>query len=172
MRLRIQASYVFRYLLLFIVSFLFLFQEALSQCQYEKSKTITINSYQVSGSTDLIDFPILISFTDTDVATNAQSTSGYDIRFMLKDCRCWLDHQIESYNSGTGEYVAWVRIPRLSASQDTEIEMYYGNSSVLTDPSTDRVWSSDYVGVWPWTKTRQPLLLSTSMLRGQGIMVP
>lgn len=116
-------------------------------------KQILIQSSQVSGTSDLTDFPMLISFTDTDLRTtsnggNVEHVNGYDIVFTLADCSTMLDHEIEDYNPSTGEYIAWVKIPTLGASSNTNVHMYYGNSSVTTDPSTTSVWSSGFIGVW------------------------
>ena len=124
-----------------------------AQCGYDFSRTITIDNSQVSGSNHLTDFPVLVTLTLPDLATVAnggdvQNTNGYDIRFRASECDCWLDHQIENYNATTGAYTAWVRIPNLKYDEDTEIEMYYGNVTVATDPSTSNTWTSDYVGVW------------------------
>ncbi len=122
---------------------------------YSFGKEITILASQVSGGSALSNFPVLISFTDADLrqapAGNVQNVNGYDIIFTLGDCFTLipLDHQIESYNPATGEYVAWVKIPSLSNSVNTEIFMFYGNPGVATDPSTSAVWSaSGYDGVW------------------------
>lgn len=120
---------------------------------YGYGKEITIQSSKVSGSSDLVDFPVLISLTDTTLRTTAnggdvENSNGYDIIFTLDDCSTQLDHQIEKYDQTTGEYVAWVRIPSLSSSSNTVIHMYYGNSSISSDPSTSDTWDGYYNGVW------------------------
>jgi len=120
---------------------------------YTYYKQITIQSSKVSGGADLTNFPVLISFTDTDLRTVAnsghvQNSNGYDIVFTSSDCLTKLSHQIERYVASTGEYVAWVKIPTLSASSNTIIRMYYGKSTVTTDPSVTTVWDSNYKSVW------------------------
>lgn len=123
---------------------------------YGFGKQVSIQSSQVSGGSPLSDFPVLISFTDNDLRTtanggNVENVNGFDIIFTTNTCfvLVQLDHQIESYNPVTGEYVAWVRIPSLSNSADTDIFMFYGNSSVASDPSTSAVWTTHgYDGVW------------------------
>ncbi|WP_462248297.1 DUF2341 domain-containing protein [Ekhidna sp.] len=117
---------------------------------YTHKKSITIAQSMVSGSTDLVDFPVQISFTDADLATianggNVTNSSGYDIRFTYDNAVSWLDHEIESYDETTGEYTAWVRLPVLAATENTVLEMFYGNSSVSTDPSTTGVWVDYHV---------------------------
>jgi hypothetical protein len=125
---------------------------------YGYGKQITISNSNVVGGANLTNFPVLISFTDINLRTVAnsghvQNSGGYDIIFTTSDCLTQLSHQIERYVSTTGEYVAWVRIPTLSASSNTIIHMYYGNSSVTTDPSVTTVWDSNYKSVWHFSNS-------------------
>ncbi|MGD2124962.1 MAG: DUF2341 domain-containing protein [Desulfobacteraceae bacterium] len=122
-------------------------------------KPITIPAANLGGScaADLDDFPILVRITDPDLASKAKA-DGYDIIFRALDdtvcddlapAPCTLDHEIEKWDSGTGELMAWVRIPKLSSSSDTTIYMYYGNPNVYVsteDPAG--VWDPKYVAVW------------------------
>ncbi|MGI9541991.1 MAG: DUF2341 domain-containing protein [Cyclobacteriaceae bacterium] len=119
---------------------------------YDCRKSITVDATQVSGSTNLTDFPMLVSFTDADLATVANggmvtNASGYDIAFTLADGTTVLDHEIVSYTATTGEYLAWVKLPTLAATTDTQIWMYYGNATVITDPSTTATWDANYEAV-------------------------
>ena len=114
---------------------------------YTFRKSIDINDAQVSGTSDLIDFPVLLSFTDTDLQDNLLSAQGFDITFTDSDGVTPLDHELQSYNSGTGELVVWVRIPTLRHNVDTRIYMYYANASETADPSSVDTWQ-DFIGVW------------------------
>lgn len=119
---------------------------------YGFKKRITIDNSQVSGSSDLTDFPVLISLTDNDLRTtgnggNVQNANGYDIRFTYANSVVWLNHDLEYYVATTGEVVAWVRIPVLKYDEDTQIDMYYGNASVSTDPSSTDTYV-DYHAVY------------------------
>ncbi|MFX1324090.1 MAG: DUF2341 domain-containing protein [Promethearchaeota archaeon] len=64
----------------------------------------------------------------------------------------WLDHEIEqfdqNYNGTHAQLSAWVRIPDLSASLDTYIRMYYGNSTMESRQNPTGVWDDSYQGVW------------------------
>lgn len=120
---------------------------------YSFGKHILIQSSQVVGPVNLINFPVLISFTDADLRTisnggNIENTNGYDIIFTMGDCSTQLDHQIEQYNASTGEYIAWVNIPLLPSTTNHGIHMYYGNSAISTNPSTTSTWNSNYEAVW------------------------
>jgi len=109
-------------------------------------KLITINSSQIDG--DLINFPILINITDSDLASKAQS-DGDDIAFILySDNSTKLNHEIELYNGTTGQLISWVNVTSLSGSVDTKIWMYYGNSASTNQQNPTGVWNSDYISVW------------------------
>ncbi len=128
-------------------------QIAAQPAGYNFGKRITLNSSEISGTTALADFPILISLTDNDLRTISnggavENSNGFDIVFTLDDCAAILDHEIEHYDATTGEFIAWVRIPSLSPTVDMDIGMFYGNSSVSTDPSTNSTWNSGFEGVY------------------------
>ncbi len=121
-------------------------------CGFNFKKVITIDSDSVKGSGSHTDFPVLITFTDTDLESVAngggvESDNGYDIVFTDNSLNP-LDHQIEEYDPTTGALSAWVKIPSLSTSADYEMFMMYGNADLTTDLSTSCAWSSDYQAVW------------------------
>ncbi|NNC95168.1 MAG: DUF2341 domain-containing protein [Chitinophagales bacterium] len=104
------------------------------------------------GSTDLLDFPVLIDITNVALRNtanggNMQNANGYDIMF-TGECDEVLHHDIEYYTEASGRLVAWVRIPVLSTSQPTEIKLNYGNASVSENSSSSATWSSSYEGVY------------------------
>jgi hypothetical protein len=117
--------------------------EEINAPSWQYRKPITINSSEVAG--DLTDFPVLINQIDSDLLSKAR-LDGYDIVFTSTDGKTRLDHEIESYNSSSGELVAWVRIPSLSSSSDTIIYMHYGNIRTIspTENPAD-VWDDDFV---------------------------
>ncbi|MFX0139003.1 MAG: hypothetical protein ACFFDN_35505, partial [Candidatus Hodarchaeota archaeon] len=58
-------------------------------------KSITIDHTKVFGSSDLINFPVLISIIDSDLRNYVQP-DGDDIAFF--NGSIWLDHEIEVFN--------------------------------------------------------------------------
>ena len=108
-------------------------------------KEIIIDHTKVSGTEDLLNFPVLISSFDVDLHNKVQ-VDGDDIAF--SNGVSWLDHEIElfnqTYNSTHAQLVAWVRIPRLSTSTNTGIRMYYGNSTMGAQENPTGVWDSNY----------------------------
>ena len=108
-------------------------------------KAITIDHTKVAGS--LAGFPVLVSVTDGDLQANAQA-SGNDILFTDSSGTAKLAHEVERYTSATGELIAWVNVPNLSAGADTVIYMYYGNSAAPAQQNPAGVWDANYRGVW------------------------
>lgn len=150
-------SFIYRIFLAFFL--IVIFADAYSQTAgYGYGKQITIDASEVMGASDLTDFPVMIRFMGAEADNDLRSTgngghvqhpNGYDIIFSADQAgTSLLDHQIEHYDATTGEYVAWVRIPTLSNSTDTDIYMFYGNCNVSSDPSTTSVWNSDYDAVY------------------------
>ncbi|MDX1315830.1 MAG: DUF2341 domain-containing protein, partial [Eudoraea sp.] len=60
-----------------------------------------------------------------------------------------LSHEIESFaTSSTGAFVGWVKIPSLSSTEDTVVNMYYGNAGVNDQQDVENVWDDNYKAVW------------------------
>jgi MSHA biogenesis protein MshQ len=112
--------------------------------EWQYRKKITINSANVTG--DQSDFPVLISITDSDLASKARN-DGYDILFTEDNEVSKLQHEIESFNGTSGQLVAWVKIPSLLAATDTEIYMYYGNAGASDQQNAAGVWDDNYMMV-------------------------
>jgi len=116
-------------------------------------KPLTINHSQVSGSSNLTNFPMLFSVTDVDLKTvtnggSVGKSDGTDILFTASDGVTKLNHELESYNGTTGAIIAWVQIPTLSPTTDTVIYAYYGNASATNQQNVAGTWDSNYQGVW------------------------
>ncbi|HEX9804552.1 MAG TPA: DUF2341 domain-containing protein, partial [Candidatus Dojkabacteria bacterium] len=117
---------------------------------YSVCKKLTISSDVVSGSSDLTNFPYLLSGTFGFLATVANggsvaNSNGYDIIFTSDNGgSTQMDHEIERYIGTTGEILFWIRIPTLDHDNDTEIYMHYGNAAVSTDPSSTGTWDSNF----------------------------
>ncbi|HTR34899.1 MAG TPA: DUF2341 domain-containing protein, partial [Bryobacteraceae bacterium] len=116
-------------------------------------KTLTINSALVSGSSNLVNFPVLVSVTDPNLMSLANggsvgNSNGNDILFTASDGATKLNHEIESYNPGTGQLIAWVQVPAVSPVSATVLYIYYGNPSASNQQNPTGVWDSSYAGVW------------------------
>ncbi len=123
-------------------------------CTYVKRKKITIQASQVPS--DLVNFPVMVKLTGTDFAEiedDVTDPDGDDIIFRASDGETLLAHEIELFDTTNDELIAWVKVPGVSSSTDTEIYIYYGNDCV-TSPTEDpgEVWSG-YTGVWHLKET-------------------
>jgi hypothetical protein len=117
-------------------------------------RTITIDHTKVGGS-DLTNYPLLVSGVYSYLATLANggkvtSASGYDIQFFSDSALTTpLKFEREYWVATTGEFVAWVKVPSVSASVDTVIYWAYGNAAVTTDQSDKvNVWDANYLNVY------------------------
>jgi hypothetical protein len=121
---------------------------------FSYKKSIVLPHAKVSGGSDLLDFPVLISLTDSNLKSMANgglvfSSSGYDLLFTESSETRELPYEVESYTASSGALVCWVRVPVLSASQDTVLYLYFGNSTVTGPQATaSNVWTPNYRGVW------------------------
>lgn len=147
--------------------FLIRLVEPMAYSYYAK---ITIDKDKVAA--DETDFPVLVSGTydGTDSEPNIKSSANSgnventasggasgsvtvpaDLVFSPNtDGSSPYDFEIESYDASTGAIVAWVEIPSLSSSSDTEFYMVYGDSGVNTSQEdVNGTWgSNNFVGVW------------------------
>jgi len=116
---------------------------------YNFRKRIEISSSQVSGSQNHNNFPVLVEVTNDDLRSSinggfVENSNGYDIAFTAADGSTQLNHELQSYNPTTGQVTAWVNVPTLKTQSSTYIYLYYGNSSVSSDPSSPNTWNSNY----------------------------
>jgi hypothetical protein len=115
-------------------------------CNWGYRKKITIDKAKVTGSQS--DFPVLVSLaSDTDLHNHARP-DGYDIVFTTSDGTTRIPHEIESYTSGTGALVAWVKVPGISSAANTDIYLYYGSPSASNMQNPTGVWDANYAAVW------------------------
>src|SRR5512136_767174 len=118
----------------------------INPCDWVSRKKLTINGTMVSGTQT--NFPVIVSLPfDSDLAASAQA-SGNDIVFTDSGGSTVLPHEIENFTKSSGALTAWVKLPTLSASVNTDIYLYYGNSSVGSQQNATQVWSNGYAGVW------------------------
>ncbi len=120
-------------------------------------KEITIDHTKIASL--LTDFPLLIHFTDPDLKLKAQ-TDGDDIVLTDKN-GIQLNHEIEKYDSITGELTTWVDIAALSATQDTTLYLYYGNPASSNQQNSEATWDSNYLAVHHLDETSGTIVDST-----------
>ena len=97
---------------------------------------------------NLIDFPVLVSLTSSEVDFAKIKAGGADIRFIDRTTGAELNYQIENWDDGAETATVWVKIPQIDGSSDTDfIWMYYHNPGA-SDNSGTAVWNAGYEGVW------------------------
>ena len=151
------------------------FSAANNPIGYSYYRTITIDHTKVASAQT--NFPMLFNVTDSSLKSAANgghvmNADGHDIIFTSDAAGTnKLDHEIESYNPNTGQFIAWVGIPTLSNTSDTVIYMFYGNSNITTSQENIRgVWDSNYLGVWHW-KNGTTLIPTDSTSNANGATV-
>lgn len=114
---------------------------------YKRTITLGLNSTVVSGPHS--SFPVLIAESSDYLKTvtnggHVKHDYGYDIIFTSDAAgQNILDHEIESYSSSTGEFIAWVEVSTLSSN--TDIYMFYGNSNIVTSQERPTaVWGTSH----------------------------
>jgi len=110
-------------------------------------KEITIDHTKVPN-TDQLNFPVLISLTDSDLQVHARN-DGHDILFTDSTGTTKIPYEREQYVNSSGTLVAWVKVATLKHSTNTAIYMYYGNSKASDQQDlTDGTWDANFKGVW------------------------
>lgn len=119
------------------------------------SQAITIKAGYVSGSSDLTDFPVLL--TNCHFLAHAFDNSidgGDDLRFYSDSAGTVpLAFEIVKWDTTDDEAEIWVKIPTLSASDDTVIFVRYNDPGASPLPrddtyGSDNVWRSEYKAVY------------------------
>lgn len=120
---------------------------------YSHRMKITIHETMIPGTEPLIDFPMLFSYSDTLLKSTVNGgyvsfPDGRDIRFTGPDRLTLLEFEFEYYDPGSGTLVAWVRIPLLPATANSEVFLYFGDPEGSPGWNSSEVWSNQYTAVW------------------------
>jgi trimeric autotransporter adhesin len=124
---------------------------------YAFNKTVTLNTTSLGITSNLTNFPALLSITDPDLVITGICTDklttpngpNYDFAFVSGGAE--LNYQLESYNQTTGTLLVWVQIPSLTFATNNTIYFYYGSPSPTVTHNTaffNSTWGSDYKAVF------------------------
>ena len=105
---------------------------------------LTIDAAQVDA--DLTDFPVMVRVTDPKLS--GARIDGLDLFFSGEDGATPLDFEIERWVQGTGELVAWVRLPLVADLTNTVFYLSYGDGSGTHPQNPSGVWDAGYTAVW------------------------
>jgi hypothetical protein len=109
-------------------------------------RRITLSNSQ--STENLVNFPIRVSLTSSNIDYSKTQDQGQDLRFYDSDGATLLKHEIEKWDeSGTSE--VWVRVPQIDANSNTDfIYMYYGNSNASDGQDAAGLWGTNAKAVW------------------------
>ena len=115
--------------------------DTLDTTPFSKKIPITISGY--AGSTELTDFPVLVTLAENATigfSYDDCATDGADLRF-ADATGALLSHEIETWDE-TGTSCVWVKVPSIVGTA-TKITCYYGADGAATLPtvSATDVWS-------------------------------
>jgi len=109
---------------------------------YSKYAVITVPAGSIAVDQTGFELPVKIN-ADSILAATAQP-SGADIVFTLPDDTL-LPFEIVRFNEVSGDLLAFVRVPLLSASTDTLIHAYIGNATAISLQNPGAVWADNTV---------------------------
>jgi hypothetical protein len=97
-------------------------------------------------------FPLWVDLGSNRLRSTANgghvaNAAGHDLRFELDD-GTKLAHELERYDSTSGNLGAWVRVPQLQGDTETSLFLYYGNSEVAESEAAPQAVWQDYLAVW------------------------
>jgi hypothetical protein len=105
-------------------------------------KRLTIEKGFVDAA--LVDFPVLVRVTDAEL----QKARADALDLVFTDAGgTVLDHDVEQWSVATGTLIAWVRVPAISATVDTDFYLYYGDA-VARVPDPAGAWDASFKYVW------------------------
>ena len=116
---------------------------------YDKTLSITVTG--VPENVTLMDFPLLVRLSESDITgfsyEDFRGTNGSDLRFETAD-GTGLVYDIDTWND-QGESLVWVKVPSLA--KNDVLTMRYGSAAPDSNDPT-AVWAN-YVGVWHFNST-------------------
>jgi hypothetical protein len=100
---------------------------------------ITINKDYIGE--ELTDFPVLIRLDNTSLT--GVRNDYHDLVLTQADGITEIPYEREDNTN------LWVKVPKLTPTEDTVIYLYYGNPTVTEDKQRpEEVWTNGYAGVW------------------------
>jgi len=110
---------------------------------WQQRQRVVIENDMVAN-TDQANFPVLISIAEANDLFDQAQADGDDILFTSSNGTTKLSHELEMHDVATTQMLAWVKIPTLSAGQNTVLYMYYGNASAADQQDAAGVWDTEY----------------------------
>jgi hypothetical protein len=113
---------------------------------YLYKRAITIDHTKIDAT--LTDFPVLVALTNINFDFSKARSDGYDIRFTAADGVTELKYERDRHDVGNELAEYFVKVPSISADEDTIIYMYYGKADATDGADPSNVWDSYFKGVY------------------------
>jgi len=131
---------------------------------YAFSDNITLNTTSLGITSNLTNFPALLSIQDNNLIISGACTDkvyyptgpAYDFAFYDSATSSELNYQVESYNQTTGTLLVWVKIPTLTHATNNTITFLYGSKTLPATHTTafyESTWASDYKAVFHFNES-------------------
>jgi hypothetical protein len=120
---------------------------------------LTLKTSTLGSSTDLTNFPFLVSIQDASLIIDPNSCTNkvqhptgpqYDFAF-VDGSNTEVPYDVESYNSTTGTLLVWVKLSTLYHSLNNTLSFFYGSATTIATHTTafhQSTWTSDYKAVY------------------------
>lgn len=121
---------------------------------YGHRLVVTVRETAMADGDPIEDFPLYLALTHEALRSVTSggfvvSTQGDDIEVRLPESNERLAHELSSYSAETGELSLWLRVPSLSTTSDSILQVYFGSDGVDAPRAQGSgVWDEDYRAVW------------------------
>lgn len=129
---------------------------------YAFGDAITLNTTSLGITSNLTNFPALLSIQDNNLIISntctdkVQNPNGPNYDFAFVSGGSELYYQVESYDQTTGTLLVWVQIPTLTYAANNNIMFYYGSKSPTVTHNTAffaNTWASNYLAVFHFNES-------------------
>ncbi|MDR6944763.1 DUF2341 domain-containing protein [Mucilaginibacter pocheonensis] len=129
---------------------------------YAFGESITLNTTSLGITSNLTNFPALLSIQDNNLIISntctdkVQNPNGPNYDFAFVSGGSELYYQVESYDQTTGTLLVWVQIPTLTYATNNTVTFYYGSKSPTVTHNTAffaNTWASNYLAVFHFNES-------------------
>ena len=110
---------------------------------FQYRMNISVNSSDVDSA--LTDFPVMVYLNSSRIDWSHVQNDLDDLRFIDEDSSTILPYEIENYTVNDEAWL-WVKV-NASSSSDTNITLYYGNTTVGSGEDVENVWDDNFMMV-------------------------
>ncbi len=116
--------------------------------KYRKKIVLDTTSQGGDVKEDLTDFPILVRLHSGNFTFANAKGDGSDIRLVAGDDKTPLKYHIERYDPAGEMVLIWVKVPRLAASNQDFLWIYYGNSAAADGQDQGGTYDTSQLAVY------------------------